>query len=162
MVACVLLERVEMTDQENPYQPPKAPAGSTVVSNRQKYSRLAAVPALVVGVVLGWVSATPFFYTSAVITVPIAMLVLYAVIAWELRWWQEMRLGIPGSIMAGGIAVAILAPTVYGDFRINSVWDLFRLVGPFSSVNWALIGASIALAIVFLVAPINASVGPGE
>jgi len=132
------------------------------MKRRNGIARLASIPPLVVGVVLGWLAASVFFMTSDFITVSIALLVLYFVTAWELRWWQSVRRKIPVSILIGAFAILLLAPRAQGFFPIDSVSDLFRFAGPFSSVNWAITGSSIALAIVFLVAPMDNLAEPQE
>lgn len=103
--------------------------------------RLAILPAIVAGCLIGWLLAALLYIRTDYESPFVAVLVLYLVVAWEIRWWHEIRFRLPLAIFGGATLAHLLHPKVYGWPRINYVTDMMGLFGAFGDVNWSLPGA---------------------
>lgn len=117
--------------------------------------RLAVIPPTLAGLAAGWLCSALLFAVWRRPSPILSLVVLYAITAWDLRWWTELRTRMPLAIFGGGILVAAFRPIVGGRSLFDGWSDLLQATGPFSVVNWALSGATLFLIVVFVIWPMT-------
>ena len=126
---------------------------------REIMYRLSAFLALAIGLAISWL-ASVYCYLETGFAHPIpAILVLYAIVAYDLRWWPEMTWRVPVVIVVGSL-VTVTFRTEMSSYRsivMTRYEGLTSFLSPMADVNAALIGATAFLAITFLLAPMNKS-----
>ena len=118
--------------------------------------RIAAIFALLCGVTIAWLIAALLFVHLQWSTQLLGLAVLWGIMAWELRWWTDLKFRLPIAIFGGGLLIDALRPQVAYKYTAND-WIPHPLdkFGPFSSVNWCLIGAFIFTIVVLMISPMK-------
>ena len=115
--------------------------------------RAIAVFTLAVAVVIAWLT-TATLYRWANYSLPIVALVaMYGILAWQLRWWRELKYRIPVAMLGGATLLSMLRPATVA--VRNPSRSLFSMHQGFYAVNWALIGATLFALVILLIAPMN-------
>ena len=124
---------------------------------KQLMYRLSAFLALAIGLAIGWLaSAYCYFETGFAHPIP-AILVLYAIVAYDLRWWPEMAWRVPVVIVVGSLVTVTFQTEMSSSVMMTRREGPTSFLSPMADVNASLFGATIFLAITFLLAPMNKS-----
>jgi hypothetical protein len=116
-------------------------------------NRILSVLTLVVAVTISCL-VTAVLYRRTDESLPIvALVILYGLLAWQLRWWRELMYRIPVTIICGAMLLSMLRPaTVARRFPSR---ELFSTHQGFYAVNWALAGAAFFTLVILLCAPMS-------
>lgn len=120
--------------------------------------RFLVIPPTIAGVLVAWfVSAFIFIFYDYVTHPFIGLLVLYAIVAWSLRWWHELRIRLPIAIFFTGLLFSYLRPIYTYKIHMTELVfsDLFYKRHYLGSLDWALTGAIIGILLVALTTPIS-------
>jgi len=122
------------------------------------FRRLSAIVPMLCGVVIGWLVAALLFAVSRNPAPFLALCLIWATMAWELRWWTELKWRLPIAIFGGGFLLNLLRPVVSYRYTAED-WIPHPLadIGPFCSVNWCIIGACFFAFIILAIAPMTYS-----
>ena len=118
--------------------------------------RLSAFVSLAVGLAISWL-ASAYCYLETGLANPIAALVImYTIIAFDLRWWSEMTWRVPIWMIIGSFLLFMLQPVIVARrVEYTRYEGLTHWHSPMTGVNYALTGATIFLVFIFLLAPMN-------
>ena len=125
---------------------------------REIMYRMSAFLALAIGLTISWL-ASVYCYLETGFANPIpALVIVYAIVAYDLRWWREMAWRVPTYMTVGGFLLLFLQPVVVANrVEYTRYEGLTHWHSPMTDVNYALVGATIFLVATFLFAPMNKS-----
>ena len=118
--------------------------------------RLSAFLALAIGLVISWLTSVYCYLETGFANPLPAILIVYAIVAYDLRWWREMAWRVPIYMTVGGFLLFFLQPTFaarrveYTRYEGLTHWH-----SPMTDVNYFLVGVTIFLVTTFLFAPMN-------
>ena len=122
--------------------------------------RASIVLPAITGATIGWLAATLVFlagYREELLTVFVALSLLYAVLAWEMRWWKDLRIRLPFSVFGGGILAGMLCPAVSRrlDYSQTDIIWLLNPRGPLDIVVFTIIGALLFVLVIATLSPMS-------